>query len=199
MKSLLKGKKSEIKNRIMMTSGDEDSVPEFQVWGNNDDFEFIDLQKAFSKPRTIDWGELELFIKKLINNGAVKIELKHPHPTFEFDHYTIWERGNQTTLAEDKVKGGKADKMSPKDIADKFGVPTSKIEKEIRMGKKVEGEHTHSQSMAKEIAMDHLTEFPDYYTRLEKMEKEADKHWKEKMVKEDIKSFIKTLIRENLS
>ena len=28
------------------------------------------------------------------------------------------------------------------------------------------------------IALAHLNEFPDYYTRLVKMEKEADKFWK---------------------
>jgi hypothetical protein len=27
------------------------------------------------------------------------------------------------------------------------------------------------------IALAHLNEFPDYYTRLEKMEKEADQYW----------------------
>jgi hypothetical protein len=27
------------------------------------------------------------------------------------------------------------------------------------------------------IALAHLNEFPDYYTRLEKMEKEADEYW----------------------
>ena len=30
------------------------------------------------------------------------------------------------------------------------------------------------------IALAHLTEFPDYYTRLEKMEIEAEKYWEGK-------------------
>ena len=30
------------------------------------------------------------------------------------------------------------------------------------------------------IALAHLNEFPDYYTRLEKMEIEADAYWKQK-------------------
>ncbi len=30
------------------------------------------------------------------------------------------------------------------------------------------------------IALAHLNEFPDYYTRLEKMEKEGDEYWEEK-------------------
>lgn len=33
--------------------------------------------------------------------------------------------------------------------------------------------------MTGKIALAHLNEFPDYYTRLDKMEKEAEKHWGE--------------------
>jgi hypothetical protein len=45
--------------------------------------------------------------------------------------------------------------------------------KEIAMGMKVEMEHTTNKDIAKRIACDHLTEIPDYYTRLKKMEAEA--------------------------
>jgi hypothetical protein len=104
-----------------------------------------------------------------------------------------------TQLAEaNEIKGGKADNMCIKDIAKKFKVAISKIEAEMKKGKKVEHEHTNSDSKATEIAMDHLVEFPDYYTRLEKMEKEAEKHWKSKKVNENTKELIKRLIRENL-
>jgi len=107
--------------------------------------------------------------------------------------------GKPAVTETNKIKGGKADKMSIQDIADKFGVPVSKIEKELRMGKKVETEHTPSTTKATEIAMDHLTEFPDYYTRLLKMEKEAEKHAKKLEVKESTKNLIKRLIRENFN
>jgi translation initiation factor 2 alpha subunit (eIF-2alpha) len=100
---------------------------------------------------------------------------------------------------ENKIKGGKADKMSVKDIADKFNVTVVQINKELNMGKKIEHEHTTNMSKAIEIAMDHLSEFPDYYTRLAKMEKEAEKHAKKLKVNEDTKSLIKRLIRENLN
>lgn len=75
----------------------------------------------------------------------------------------------------DKIKGGKADKLSIEDIARKHNVFVGTIKKELEMGMKVEKEHTHDDETAKEIAMDHLTEFPDYYTRLDKMEKNAKK------------------------
>lgn len=46
-------------------------------------------------------------------------------------------------------------------------------EKELSMGIEVEMEHTNCPMLAKRIALDHLAELPDYYTRLEKMEKEG--------------------------
>lgn len=44
--------------------------------------------------------------------------------------------------------------------------------KELAMGKKVEVEHVNDPDIAERIALDHLTELPDYYTRLMKMEGE---------------------------
>lgn len=45
--------------------------------------------------------------------------------------------------------------------------------KELEMGIEVEMEHTTNPLISRKIALDHLTEIPDYYTRLAKMEKEA--------------------------
>ena len=44
---------------------------------------------------------------------------------------------------------------------------------QLKRGIDIEMEHTKDENLAREIAMDHLTEIPDYYTRLERMEKEA--------------------------
>jgi len=44
---------------------------------------------------------------------------------------------------------------------------------ELKMGIKVEMEHTDDPIMASRIAIDHLAEIDDYYTRLKKMEGEA--------------------------
>lgn len=44
---------------------------------------------------------------------------------------------------------------------------------QLRMGIKVEREHTDDDRIAKKIAKDHLSELKDYYTRLEKMEEEG--------------------------
>ena len=45
--------------------------------------------------------------------------------------------------------------------------------KQLEMGIKVEMEHTSCPTISRKIALDHLVEIPDYYTRLDKMEKEA--------------------------
>lgn len=78
-------------------------------------------------------------------------------------------------MKKDYIKGGKADKLSVEDIAKKHDVSVEKIEAQIDMGKKVEMEHVKDVKLAREIAMDHLEEIPDYYTRLKNMEKEAKK------------------------
>jgi hypothetical protein len=53
----------------------------------------------------------------------------------------------------------------------KHKVPYNDLANQLRKGIKVEQEHTGDLAMAKEIALDHLAEFPDYYDRLEKAEK----------------------------
>lgn len=60
--------------------------------------------------------------------------------------------------------------MSVDEIAKKHGVEKSVIDKQLEMGIKVEGEHTKHPDIAKEIALDHLGELPDYYTKLKKVE-----------------------------
>ena len=44
---------------------------------------------------------------------------------------------------------------------------------QLKMGIKIEKEHTTDSKIAERIAKDHLAEIPDYYTRLKKMEKDA--------------------------
>lgn len=60
--------------------------------------------------------------------------------------------------------------LSVEEIAKKHDVPVEQIEQELASGIRVELEHTTSEQAAREIALDHLLELPDYYTRLNKME-----------------------------
>jgi hypothetical protein len=64
----------------------------------------------------------------------------------------------------EELVGGNADGMSPQDLADKHGVDLRDIQKEIEIGVEVEMEHDHSPLKAKEVAMDHIFEYPDYYS-----------------------------------
>jgi len=72
-----------------------------------------------------------------------------------------------------------------KRVGEILGVDWSKFDVEqFRMGMDVELEHgtidpksnvtNDDEIMTGKIALAHLNEFPDYYTRLEKMEKEAE-------------------------
>jgi len=71
-------------------------------------------------------------------------------------------------LKKQKIKGGFADKSESEDFDSK----------QLKMGIKVEMEHTDDPKIAQEIAMDHLKEIPDYYTRLKVMEQKAKKDMK---------------------
>lgn len=64
----------------------------------------------------------------------------------------------------DILKGGKADNLTPEDLAKKHGISVSDIEKEVEIGMSIEKEHTPSKDKQREIAMDHISEFPDYYS-----------------------------------
>ena len=52
--------------------------------------------------------------------------------------------------------------------------------KELEMGIAVEHEHTTNENIARRIALDHLSEIKDYYTRLAKMEEQGKKAQEEK-------------------
>ena len=69
--------------------------------------------------------------------------------------------GDYLRKSAEQIPGGLASGKSPKDFDGKA----------LAAGIKVEMEHTGKRAVAQEIAMDHLTEDPRYYTKLAKMEK----------------------------
>jgi len=73
-------------------------------------------------------------------------------------------------------------------IGDKLGINWDEVDLgEFRIGLGVELEHgsrdpetnvtDDDEILTGKIALAHLREFPDYYTRLEKLEEEADEYW----------------------
>jgi len=78
-----------------------------------------------------------------------------------------------------------------KEIGNKLKIKWKKFDvDQFRRGMNVELEHGFDNKLTNvtnddplitgKIALAHLNEFPDYYDRLEKMEKEAHKFWKKK-------------------
>ena len=63
-------------------------------------------------------------------------------------------------------------------IAKKHRLDVSFIQRQLDMGEPIEHEHTKNHKLAMEIALQHLDEIPDYYTRLKKMETSAKKEHK---------------------
>jgi len=55
-----------------------------------------------------------------------------------------------------------------KKLAKKHDVSEEQIEKQLEMGMEIEKEHTDNPAEARKIAIDHLEEKPDYYTKLKK-------------------------------
>jgi hypothetical protein len=82
-------------------------------------------------------------------------------------------------------------------IAKKHRLEVSFIKNQLKMGISIEHEHTQDKVLATDIALQHLDEIPDYYTRLKKMEASAKKeHKKFKDVKEDAVTDLQRGITE---
>ena len=102
---------------------------------------------------------------------------KKPNPSDEEFHKWVEGKGYKadevegaayrlaTTLGSFLFSGRAKDKGIESDDVDQG---------ELSKGISIEMEHTDCRVMAERIAMDHLAEFPDYYTRLIAMEKEAE-------------------------
>lgn len=82
-------------------------------------------------------------------------------------------------IKEDLIPGGKGDSLSVKNVDPN----------ELKMGIKVELEHTNDSNKAREIALDHLSEDPKYYSKLEKAGL-ADE------LKESLRKQIKIVLKE---
>ena len=78
---------------------------------------------------------------------------------------------SQFLLEATDPKGPIKKYMSPEEIAKKHKISGDTLETELKLGIKVESEHTGDKRMARMIALQHLEELPNYYSKLKKMEK----------------------------
>jgi hypothetical protein len=82
-------------------------------------------------------------------------------------------------FSSDQIPGGLSQGKGLEDIQKKFNAKgyydtkdfMSSLQKQLEKGIRVEMEHTTDPEIAKEIALDHLMEDPNYYDKLEKIEK----------------------------
>jgi hypothetical protein len=95
---------------------------------------------------------------------------------------------------EEKLEGGIADSKSLDELAKKHKVDIKVLTKQFNKGVKVEMEHTDNKQMAKEIAMDHISEDPKYYDKLSKMEtKDTKDNQNDKEMVDGIIDIIKQI------
>ena len=73
----------------------------------------------------------------------------------------------------EKIPGGLAKGMSLADIAKHHKMPVKSLKTKLEQGIKTEMEHTTDKDVAREIAMDHIYEDPNYYSKLKKIETEG--------------------------
>jgi len=71
------------------------------------------------------------------------------------------KKGSRDGWPSQRIPGGRASGKSP----------SSFNQRQLRRGTRVEMEHTNDRAVAREIAMDHLDEDPQYYEKLEIMER----------------------------
>lgn len=111
-------------------------------------------------------------------NRIFEIACKHNRTTGQaiswiFENFG--EDGKYEPPVIEALEGGLAEGMTLEDLAEMHGVEEASLQKQLDMGIMVEKEHSSDPEVRKRIAMDHLYEIPDYYTRLKKMEDEAKK------------------------
>lgn len=90
---------------------------------------------------------------------------------------TVGDSVVDTIMNGDKLNGV-AKTMTARQIAKKHKVPFAQISSQLRQGQKIEKEHTKDKNTALKIAMDHVFEKPDYYTKLKKYVESKNICWK---------------------
>lgn len=115
---------------------------------------------AFQKKYGDDWKELD----SIHEDDNVGQNDDNNEPDTKYSEPEVKELEDEKEKVGDVLGGGLGDDKSPKEFDTQ----------QIVMGVQVELEHTNDPMIAMEIAIDHLTEIPDYYTRLKKMEDNAE-------------------------
>jgi hypothetical protein len=121
------------------------------------------LMRGIMKKYNITAKELHFGFKnkyKKTPDDWIKMKLKE----------NVVDRVIKSLFEEDECECETKPASTIQKIAKKHGVDEKVIQKQLQMGIKVEHEHTNDKELAEKIALQHLNEKPDYYTKLKKVE-----------------------------
>jgi hypothetical protein len=170
-------------NWVQQGSGDRYGMGEIYVFTNYEDAKKWAGRMDWDFNQTIGSGEISIITLRYPEGQD--FEKDEADPMSQAGQKGDWLKtyepiGPENILNVDVFKSMKEsmdllDKptLTVREIADKHGVPVADIASELAMGIQVELEHSNNRKVAKEIALDHLMELPDYYTKLDKMENES--------------------------
>lgn len=112
--------------------------------------------------------------KLALRNEAKVIKTYKQYKT-DKPNQDVSRSGNMNAVGGENIKGFTENHLEiPKDapsvetIAAKHKVSVQEIEKQLKIGMKVEAEHGKNPGSEREIALDHLNEKPDYYKKLKR-------------------------------
>lgn len=100
-------------------------------------------------------------------------QFKGTREQFAFDRVNSFVSGGfAADLDKDLLETEHLDKPTPSinQISKKSNKSLAYVKAQLKLGSKIESEHTSNKNIAKEIARDHLGEKPDYYQKLRKVE-----------------------------
>ena len=127
--------------------------------------EIVDKEYSKAKESEKYYGTAMKILKNKLKKHEGLTESRFANFLYEEDGEGIEDSLGEIDFVEEFVNAGRAYEM---------GYTVDSVdEDELEMGIKIEMEHTTNREIAKRIALDHLTELPDYYTRLAKMEEEG--------------------------
>jgi hypothetical protein len=84
--------------------------------------------------------------------------------------YSLRDKLHSKSLSIEEADQLDKPTLTVHELAKKHSVPVNQLIQQLNKGIRVELEHTTNKQVAKEIALDHLKEFPNYYDRLAKAE-----------------------------
>jgi hypothetical protein len=138
-------------------------------------YSIYNVKTGTDKHSAIPAQEVINIVKSDAGEDSDQIDTLEQAKTYlEQNGYLLDEYEHQYALGR-----GLADNMSVDDIAHLHGVDKEVIQRQLKMGIKMEMEHTSDMGTAREIVMDHLVGSPDYYTFLSALED----HFPKKMAK----------------